>query len=114
MMAPIYETRYCAFVDILGFGELIEKLDSGATPLQALRDLLAMVHNPPPTNAAASPRADFRSQSISDAVALSAAATPSGFGSIIHSINQLAVELLAQGFFIGGALERYRDGRAAA
>jgi hypothetical protein len=37
-------------------------------------------------------------------VALSAAVVPSGLGAIIHSINQLAVDLLKQGYFIRGAL----------
>lgn len=99
-----YGPRYCAFVDILGFGELVAKLDGGVTPLDALRGLLSKIHNPPTVNAAASPRADFRAQSISDAVALSAACNPAGLGAVIHSINQLAVDLLQQGFFIRGAI----------
>jgi hypothetical protein len=104
MQDPTYERRYCAFVDILGFKELIDKLDDGAIPLLSLRDLLSKVHNPPPTNAAALPTSDFRAQSISDAVALSAAPNPAGLGAIIHTVNQLAVELLKQGFFIRGAI----------
>ncbi len=104
MPEPEYGQRYCAFIDILGFGALIEKLDVGSAPLNALQDLLSKVHNPPPTQGISSPRADFRAQSISDAVALSAAVVPAGLGAIIHSINQLAVDLLKQGFFIRGAL----------
>jgi hypothetical protein len=65
-----------------------------------LRELLSKIHNPPPTNAGALARSDFRAQSISDAVALSAAANAAGLGAIIHSVNQLAVDLLTQGFFI--------------
>ena len=49
MPEPEYGQRYCAFIDILGFSALIEKLDVGSTPLDALRDLLSKVHNPPPT-----------------------------------------------------------------
>ena len=114
MPEPEYGQRYCAFIDILGFSALIEKLDVGSTPLDALRDLLSKVHNPPPTRGASSPRADFRAQSISDAVALSAAVIPAGLGAIIHSINQLAVDLLKQGLFIRGALVKdslYHDDR---
>ena len=101
---PDYEDRYCAYIDILGFRELIGRLDQGETPLLSLRDLLEKVHNPPPTNALAIPQTDFRVQSISDAVALSAATNPAGLGAIIHSVNRLAVDLLLQGFFIRGAL----------
>jgi hypothetical protein len=104
MTYPTYEERYCAFIDILGFGELIEQLDNGAIALQALRDLLSKVHNPPPANASMLARSDFRAQSISDAVALSAAPNPPGLGAIIHSVSQLAVDLLRQGFLIRGAL----------
>lgn len=99
-----YEERYCAFIDILGFRELIGRLRQGDTPLHALCQLLAKVHAPPATNAGALPQADFRAQSISDAVALSAATNAAGLGAIIHSINQLAVDLLKEGFFIRGAL----------
>ena len=41
MAEPEYDERYCAFIDILGFGELISKLQYGDTPLHALRDLLS-------------------------------------------------------------------------
>jgi hypothetical protein len=40
-------------------------------------------------------------------VAISAAANVKGIASIIHSINRLAVELLAQGFFIRGAIVKH-------
>jgi hypothetical protein len=99
-----YEQRYCAYIDILGFRELVTRLEDGATPIESLRELLEKVHNPPATNAGGIVQADFRAQSISDAVALSSAPNVAGLGAIIHSINQLAVDLLAQGFFIRGAL----------
>jgi hypothetical protein len=99
-----YEDRYCAYVDILGFGELVEKLDQGQTPFEALQELLKKIHNPPPSNASGFERADFRAQSISDAVALSGADNIVGLSSVIHAINRLAVDLLHQGFFIRGAI----------
>jgi hypothetical protein len=101
---PSYEQRYCAFIDILGFAELIDNLTQGQTSFQSLQELLTRVHNAPPATAGTDERADFRAQSISDAVAISAAANVKGIASIIHSINRLAVELLAQGFFIRGAI----------
>jgi hypothetical protein len=99
-----YEERYCAFIDILGFRGLIDRLNEGATPLQALRELLSKVHNPPQANVSALPRSDFRAQSISDAVAFSAACNAAGLGAVIHSVNRLAVDLLQQGFLIRGAI----------
>jgi hypothetical protein len=99
-----YEDRYCAYVDILGFRDLVARLDKDDTQLLALQELLAKVHNPPETVVSSQPEADFRVQSISDAVALSAATNAEGLGAIIHSISRLAVDLLKQGFFIRGAL----------
>jgi hypothetical protein len=99
-----YDARYCAYIDILGFGELIDKLDRGETPYDFLKDLLAQVQHPPETIAGSSKDADFRAQSISDAVALSAADNMQGLGAIFHSVNQLAVNFLQQGFFIRGAI----------
>jgi hypothetical protein len=104
MADPQYDRRYCAFIDILGFSELIQTLDRGDTSPEFMRDLLSKVHNPPSTNAGEMPDADFRAQSISDAVAMSGATNASGLGAIIHSINRLAVDLLKQGFFIRGAI----------
>jgi hypothetical protein len=101
---PAYEQRYCAFVDILGFGELIDRLNQGQTSFRSLQELLTKVHNPPPTTASTHEESDFRAQSISDAVALSAAINTAGIGAIIHSINRLAVDLLTRGFFIRGAI----------
>jgi hypothetical protein len=101
---PTYEMRYCAFVDILGFKELVEKLDPGDASTEALRSLLTKVHNPPETNAGSMEKAEFRAQSISDAVAMSGAANVVGLAAIIHAINRLAVDLLAQGYFIRGAI----------
>jgi hypothetical protein len=103
-----YEQRYCAFVDILGFRELIEKLDQGQIPFESLQLLLTKIHNPPETNAGVIAKADFRAQSISDAVALSGADNLVGMSAIIHAINRLAVDLLAQGFFVRGAIVKDR------
>lgn len=104
IQANTYEQRYCAFIDILGFSELIQTLDKGAITLEHMRMLLSKVHNPPTTNAGGMPDADFRAQSISDAVALSGATNARGLGAIIHSINRLAIDLLMEGFFIRGAI----------
>ena len=38
--SPIYEERYCAFIDILGFTEMIGRLKSGAMTYIEMRDLL--------------------------------------------------------------------------
>jgi hypothetical protein len=101
-----YQDRYCAFVDILGFRQLIEHLDKDANQFDALRNLLARVHG---TRSGRSPEdsdSDFRAQSISDAVAISTAPTESGLSEILRALQLLAVDLLVQGYFIRGAVVR--------
>ena len=102
---PAYEQRYCAFVDILGFGELIDRLNQGQTSFRSLQELLTKVHNPPPTTASAHEESDFRAQSISDAVALSAAINTAGIGNVSnvsilskHKSYQSKVERMAGNF----------------
>lgn len=69
---PSYDLRYCAFVDILGFRELIGRLKSGEDYFERLRLLLAEIHKPVPAIPSVDfSSADFRAQSISDAVEFS-------------------------------------------
>jgi hypothetical protein len=109
-----YRDRYCAFVDILGFRQLIERLDKDVNQFDALRNLLARVHG---TRSGRSPNesdADFRAQSISDAVAISTTPTQSGLFEILTALQLLAVDLLVEGYFIRGAVVRaplYHDNR---
>lgn len=101
---PSYEHRYCAFVDILGFQNLVAKLEREETPLHALHALLAKVQNPDVVYNDTLKDTDFRAQSISDAVCISTRRSPSGLGQIMHTLQTLTVELLEVGFFVRGAI----------
>lgn len=108
---PNYEDRYCAFIDILGFRNLVKGLNR-ASDAVALRDVLRKIHAPTsvPT---ISWEVDFRAQSISDAIALSTTTLDSGLYRILEAIEKLAVDLLRAGYFIRGGLVRgplYHDG----
>jgi len=104
-----YTVRYCAFIDVLGFRELIYQLSRGALSAEMLRDLLRIVHESPRSEHVASfPGSDLRSQSISDAVCLSAASSPYGLAHLFYSIKQLARQLLETGFFVRGAIVKGR------
>jgi hypothetical protein len=100
---PPYHERYCAFVDILGFGELIERLNHGQTAFESLRDLLDQVHNPE-KGTDKSWYTEFRAQSISDAVAISTVRNPVGLVELLNATEDLSLELLNQGFFVRGAI----------
>jgi hypothetical protein len=100
---PPYHERYCAFLDILGFRGLIERLEHGETPFDALKTLLAQVHNPE-KGTDKSFYSEFRAQSLSDAVAISTVVNNVGLPQIFHAIETLALDLLSEGFFIRGAI----------
>src|SRR5262245_6109378 len=108
---PDYEGRYCAFIDILGFRNLIRGIKQTGQTV-ALRDVMKKIHAP----VGASPvswEVDFRAQSISDAVAISTVAMDSGLFRLVSAIEELALDLLREGYFIRGALVKgqlYHDG----
>jgi len=108
-----YQDRYCAFVDILGFRQLIDRLSVEAGQFEALRNLLARVHGARSGNPSELD-SDFRAQSISDAVAISTLPTRDGLADMFRALQLLAVDLLVEGYFIRGAVVRaslYHDDR---
>src|ERR1700739_1912486 len=96
---PIYADRYCAFVDILGFRQLVEQLSHGATPFDSLHKLLKRVHGAHSGGIDHADDTDFRAQSISDAVAISTKVGARGLAEIFSSLQSLALDLLVEGFF---------------
>jgi hypothetical protein len=102
-----YPVRYVAFLDILAFRELITNLNKDETKLSSVRDLLRDIHNPDPElfkNFL--PKSDFRAQSISDAVAISAKMTPDGLAHMFMAIERLAQKLLKAGYLLRGAIAK--------
>jgi hypothetical protein len=103
-----YRERYCAFVDILGFRDLIARLRSGAVSVANVRNVLSSMHSPPKGRKEAFGDNDFRVQSISDSVVVSAAMAPEGLSQILFSLENLAHGLLLDGYFVRGAIVRGR------
>ncbi len=103
-----YEERYCAYVDILGFTQLIADLSKDPSKFIDIQQVLQKVHQPervelsPPSR----DRADFQAQSISDAVAISAHCNAIGILSLIVAVQQLVRSLLREGYFTRGAICR--------
>jgi hypothetical protein len=93
-----YSDRYCAFVDILGFRQLVESLSRDSKNVKTLRLLLQKIHGGGTTKKL------VRAQSISDAVALSTEPTMDGLAELLRILMGLAIDLLCQGFFIRGAV----------
>jgi hypothetical protein len=104
-----YELRYCAFVDILGFSELVRRLEQGSISFGNLQQLLRIVHTPPSEyRADVFKTSDLRAQSISDAVCLSAACSEAGLAHLIYCLDELTIRLLGAGFFVRGAIVKGR------
>jgi hypothetical protein len=99
-----YEERYFAFVDILGFQGLIEQLKRGDTQFKTLWHLLKRIHTPPQFDPNPFLGSGFRAQSISDAVAISTAVNANGLMHMFAAIETMATALLAEGYFIRGAI----------
>jgi hypothetical protein len=112
-----YAERYCAFVDILGFAELTNRLGTGSLSFESVRQLLRTVHAPPRGEYIRFFKgSDLKAQSISDALCLSATNSAAGLAHLIYNLEELALSLLEQGFFIRGAVVKgrvYHDGQMA-
>jgi hypothetical protein len=106
MTDGIYPERLCAFIDILGFRGLVARLGKDSGAVESLRTVLREVHKPKIPGLADPASVDYRTQSISDAVAISTEPTPQGLMMLIGSLNQLTFSLLMQGYFVRGAIVR--------
>ena len=113
MVDAEYEERYCAFVDILGFRALIQRLREGRTDPHKLKHVLSQMHDPAYAKREEFASSDFRALSISDAVALSTRTTGNGLGHLLFVLEELTLGLLFEGgFFIRGAIVKgnlYQD-----
>jgi hypothetical protein len=106
MAGASYKERYCAFIDILGFSGLISDLDRGKVSVAEIHRVLSAIHARP--NAVRPQDADLRYQSISDAVALSAAFNAAGFDAICTAAEELSRRLLRSGYFARGGMTKGR------
>ena len=97
-----YQDRYCAFVDILGFRQLIHQLGNDTASFEILHNLLKRIHGTQSDTDASD--SDFRAQSISDAVAISTAINAIGLDQLFGSLQRLSLDLLCEGFFVRGAV----------
>src|SRR3954464_13272336 len=111
-MADInYASRYCAFLDILGFRGLVENLERSNEPPTEIFRVLSAVHAR--KQAVRQQEADLKSQSISDGMALSAATNAAGLDAICTAAEELSRMLLRLGYFSRGAITKgrlYHDG----
>jgi hypothetical protein len=109
-MDTIYSERYVAFVDILGFSEIVR--NSEHSPHQAAELVRVLERIRARASGAAIKRTDemlgddFKAQSFSDTIVLSEAATETGLKYLLFSVENLVLDLLAQGILTRGGIAR--------
>jgi hypothetical protein len=92
----------------LGFRALVARLGKDTGAVESLREILKEVHKPKLPGVADPASVGYRTQSISDAVAISTDPTPEGLLMLFGSLNQLTFGLLQEGYFVRGAIVRGR------
>ena len=101
---PKYEVRYCAYIDILGFSELIGQLRTDPARSETVRALLTKIRHPYDENLVGFGDTGFRAQSISDAVAVSTLPTSQGLSVLCAALREISLGLLYHGYFVRGAV----------
>ena len=97
----VYEQRAVAFVDILGFGELVRRADKTLGLQCKIIDALRRVRS------VASPEkteTDLRIQNFSDSLIISARSTADGFWHLALTVDALAWSLLSLGLLVRGGI----------
>jgi hypothetical protein len=98
-----YSDRYVAFIDILGFSDIIRKTAHDDNParynaiLQVLTEIKSLGSGP--GNA-------FEFQSFSDSIVLSSDVTADGLTSLVRAIEVLAIHMLVNGLLLRGGVAK--------
>jgi len=95
-----YRERLVAYVDILGFKQLIDQVDAGKLSPESISDILRTVRS----NARVARR--HYATNVSDSIVMSGPLTTDGLESIISALQRLTTRLLRSGIFLRGALTR--------
>jgi hypothetical protein len=105
--STVYSERYVVFLDILGFGEIVR--NSVRAPAQAaelVRILNRISGRTEPLEYDRLFGADFKAQSFSDCILLSASASDSGLEHLLYVVYNLAFDLLANGILTQGGIAK--------
>lgn len=107
MTNTIYEDRYVAFIDILGFTKIVEKSVSSPEQAKALVRILTKISDrTQPLDFDKAIGDDFRAQSFSDCIVLSARASLDGLEHLLFVVSQLALDLLTNGILTRGGIAK--------
>jgi hypothetical protein len=102
-----YAQRYVAFLDILGFSEIVRETDRDALPnrfdarAKTLEEINSREHELDDVVGC-----DFQFQSFSDSIVMSANGTAPGLLYLLSAVRQLALNLLGNGLLMRGAVAK--------
>jgi hypothetical protein len=100
-----YTLRYAAFIDILGFKEIVRKSVNNEQMVQELvKSLHAMGERNPHLEKVLGE--DFRAHTFSDTILMSEKATASGLSHLLYQVQELALNLLRSGLLIRGGIAK--------
>jgi hypothetical protein len=115
------EPRYCAFLDILGFKEILKTIETQPTSLMTDRLISALnfmseevnepaysadlpVYEETPEGVVARELGDPRLTYVSDCVIISTEHTPDGLKALCRKVSKIWLDLAWDGFFCRGAI----------
>jgi hypothetical protein len=106
-ISPIYSERYVAFVDILGFSNIVR--NSVNSPHQAgelAKILQRLANRTTPSIFDQGEGDDFRGQSFSDCIVLSENATPKGLLHLLQTVTFVSLDLMSNGILVRGGIAK--------
>ena len=111
-----YEDRYVAYIDILAFKDLVQRLDDDAALLERIVGSLKEVQTYSALGAAMDHSAGnvrseffynmFQMSTFSDSIAMSTKANPIGLGLVLFLCAFIYTRLMNQGVFVRGGISR--------
>jgi hypothetical protein len=103
----IYSDRYVAFVDILGFSDIVRNSERSRDQASALVRVLERIRARSLGGAGDDLfGVDFKVQSFSDTIVLSDKVAESGLKWLLYSVQELTLDLLAQGILTRGGITK--------
>src|SRR5665213_1592240 len=108
MTTPVYSERYVAFLDILGFSDIVKRsttFPEKATELIAILEDIANAKQEFAEDMQL-PTDDFKAQSFSDCIILSENASPIGLFHLMASVTMLSFNLMSKGVFTRGGIAK--------
>jgi hypothetical protein len=103
----IYSDRYVAFVDILGFSSIVRNsVNSPRQAAELARTLERLANRTTPSIFDQGDGDDFRGQSFSDCIVLSANATPKGLLHLLQTLMFVSLDLMSNGILVRGGVAK--------